>query len=399
MDQLSVLLSEAVKANHAPFLVGALGTSKEVCWAGSAGENAAGVDLNENTVFRIVSMSKAVGATAAVILAGRGRLDWNTPVEEILPEFANLQVLIADKEGLFHLRTPKTKATLRELATHTSGLVYGFWDSNIARYLEKAGLPPIVSGLRASLSCPLAFDPGERWQYGSGVDWLGLAIEAIDGRSIDRFCHDEIFTPLGMVGTHFELQDDMVARLAPAFGRSSDGSFVEAPINVDPPSHPEFYGMGHALYSTVHDYMLFLRMWLNRGQLDGVRILQRESVTHALENHIGNRRLQPLPTALPLAVADLTIFPNTAKSHSLCFARMEEDIPGMRSAGSQFWGGVLNTHFWFDPAHDFAGILMTQLLPFLDAGFMSVFEAFEKLAYTQSTGLGRRSQDSQLKGE
>ena len=212
---------------------------------------------------------------------------------------------------------------------------------------------------------------------------MGLAIEAIDGRSIDRFCHEEIFTPLGMVNTHFELQDNMIARLAPAFGRSFDGNFVEAPINVDPPSHPEFYGMGHALYSTVHDYMRFLRMWLNQGQLDSVRILKPESVSRALDNHIGHLRLQPMPTALPLAVADLTIFPDTAKSHSLCFARMEEDIPGMRSAGSQFWGGVLNTHFWLDPDRHLAGVLMTQLLPFLDTGFMSVFQAFEKLAYTQ----------------
>ncbi len=386
MDQLSVLLSKAVKAKHAPFLIGALGTSKGIHWSGSAGEDIAGVALNEKTVFRIVSMSKAVGATAAVILAERGRLNWNTPVDEILPEFGKLQVLIADTEGRFHLRPPKTRATLRELATHTSGLVYGFWDSNIARYLESAGLPPVVSGLRSSLSCPLAFDPGERWQYGSGVDWLGLAIEAIDGRSIDRFCHEEIFTPLGMVDTYFELQDNMVARLAPAFGRSSDGSFVEAPINVDPPSHPEFYGLGHALYSTVHDYMRFLRMWLNHGQLDGVRILKPKSVSLALENHIGHFRLQPLPTALPLAVADLTIFPEIAKSHSLCFARTEENIPGMRSAGSQFWGGVLNTHFWFDPTHDLAGILMTQLLPFLDADFMSAFATFEQLAYQEITG-------------
>ena len=123
MDQLSVLMSEAVEAKQAPFLIGALGTSNGMYWTGSAGEDVAGIDLNENTVFRIVSMSKAVGSTAAVILAERGRLDWNTPVEEILPEFANLRVLIADKEGLFHLRPPKTKATLRELATHTSGLV------------------------------------------------------------------------------------------------------------------------------------------------------------------------------------------------------------------------------------------------------------------------------------
>lgn len=387
MDQLAVVLSEAVKAKQAPFLVGALGTSKAVCWTGSAGEEVAGLPLNQKTVFRIVSMSKAVGATAAVILAERGKLDWDTPVEEILPEFGNLQVLTSEKDGQYQLRPPRTKATLRELATHTSGLVYGFWDANIARYLESAGLPPVISGLRASLTCPLAFDPGEKWHYGSGVDWLGLAIEAIDGRSIDRFCHEEIFTPLGMVDTHFELEDSIAARLAPVFGRSPEGDLVEAPIKADPPSHPEFYGIGHALYSTAHDYMHFLRMWLNQGQLDGVRILKPESIWYVLENHIGDLRMQPLSTALPIAVEDLTVFPDIAKSHSLCFARTEEDMPGMRSAGSQFWGGVLNTHFWFDPTRDLAGILMTQLVPFLDGRFMSTFAAFEQKAYTQAIGI------------
>ncbi len=124
--------------------------------------------------------------------------------------------------------------------------------------------------------------------------------------------------------------------------------------------------MGHALYSTTFDYMRFLRMWLNRGQLYGVKILSPDSASQFLENHIGDLRLQSLRSALPIAVADLALYPGFPKSHSLGFARMEEDIPGMRSAGSQFWGGVLNTHFWFDPERDFAGILMTQLLPFLD---------------------------------
>src|SRR6266536_2998380 len=259
MNQLPALLSKAVTQRHAPFLVGMLGNSKGVFWTGSAGARVAGIELNERTVFRIVSMTKGVGATAAAILVERRQLDWETPVEAILPAFGKLQVVDYSKDGQCRLRPPKAKATMRQLATHTSGLVYGFWDPDIAHFLEEAGLPPTVSGLRASLQCPLAFDPGERWQYGSGLDWVGLVVEAIDGRRIDRFCRDEIFDPLRMNDTRFELEGDMTDRLVPTCGRSEDGGFSAAPIDVGPPAQPEFYGMGHALYSTASDYVRLLR--------------------------------------------------------------------------------------------------------------------------------------------
>ncbi len=385
MDQLAALLSKAVTQRHAPFLVGMLGDSKGAFWTGSAGANEAGIELNERTVFRIVSMTKGVGATAAGILVDRGKLDWETPVEAILSEFGKLPVLDCNKDGQVHLRPPKSKATMRQLATHTSGLVYGFWDRDITHFLEESGVPPIVSGLRASLQCPLAFDPGQRWQYGSGIDWLGLVVEAIDGRRIDRFCREEIFNPLRMVDTRFELEGDMGNRLVPMCGRSVDGGFSAVPIDVGPPAQPEFYGMGHALYSTASDYMRFLRMWMNQGQLDGVRVLEQHSVEHLLSNQIGDLRLRPLRTALPLATHDLVVEPGFAVSHSLGFARMEESIPGRRSEGSQFWGGVLNTHFWMDTEKDLVGILMTQLLPFLDPHFMRLLFDFERAAYA-STG-------------
>ena len=233
MDHLSTLLSEAITSQRAPFVVGMLATSKGTCWTGASNESIAGVELNGTTVFRIVSMSKAIAAAAAALLAERGKLDWDTPAEQVLPEFGELQVLDSGTDDPLRMRPARTKATLRQLATHTSGLVYSYWDADIARYLHETGLPPVASGLRASLRCPLAFDPGARWHYGSGVDWLGLAVEAIDGRRINRFCQEEIFDPLGMNDTHFELEKDMMGRIPPAFGRTEDGGFSEAPFNVD----------------------------------------------------------------------------------------------------------------------------------------------------------------------
>nr|AEM45135.1 hypothetical protein [uncultured organism] len=380
MAELDRILSDAVKAEHVPFVVGMVGNSGGSTWSGAAGEARAGLPAQADTVFRIFSMTKAVGSTAAMILIDRGKLSADTPVAEILPEFATKQVLDGfNADGSPRVRPPRTQATVRHLATHTSGLVYEFWNTDIPRYMQATGLPSILSGLRTGLDYPLLFDPGTRWDYGIGIDWLGQVVEKVDGRTIDRFCREEILEPLGMKDTRFEADPDIAPRLAGVRIRGEDGHFAD--FELAPPAKPAFYGMGHTLYSTAPDYMRFLRMYLNRGQLDGRRILSEAGLAAMLANQIGNTPIPLLKTAVPPVTADAEFFPGRRKSHSLAFQRIEEDVPGMRSAGSQFWAGVCNTHFWFDPAKDVAGIIMTQTLPFAEPRFMGVYEAFEKGAY------------------
>jgi CubicO group peptidase (beta-lactamase class C family) len=140
--------------------------------------------------------------------------------------------------------------------------------------------------------------------------------------------------------------------------------------------------MGHALYSTVADYLRFLRMWLGGGALEGVRILRTETTADFLSNHIADLHLPAYTTIVPSAARDLAVLPDIEKSHSLGFVRTEAPVPDRRAEGSQFWGGLLNTHFWFDTQQDVAGVLMTQLLPFMDSRFMAVFESFERTVYS-----------------
>jgi CubicO group peptidase (beta-lactamase class C family) len=118
--------------------------------------------------------------------------------------------------------------------------------------LAKTGHPTILSGLKMAMFYPMMTDPGTRWGYGPGIDWLGLMVEKIDGRRIDQFCREEIFEPLGMADTAFEVSDAMAKRLAAVKIRGEDGTF--GPFEIAPPSKPEVYGMGHALYSTAPDY-------------------------------------------------------------------------------------------------------------------------------------------------
>ena len=380
MAELDRILADAVAAEHVPFAVGMVGNAAGVIWSGAAGDARSGTPAQRDTVCRIFSMTKAVGSTAAMILIDRGKLSADTPVAQILPEFAQRQVLDGfNADGSPRLRAPRTQATVRHLATHTSGLVYEFWNADMPRYMQATGLTSILSGSRSSLNYPLLFDPGTRWDYGIGIDWLGQVVEKVDGRTIDRFCREEIFEPLAMKDTRFEADLDIEPRLASVRMRGEDGHFSD--FALAPPAKPEFYGMGHTLYSTAPDYMQFLRMVLNKGQLDGRRLLSEAGLQSMLANQIGNTPIPLLKTAVPAVTADAEFFPGRKKSHSLAFQRIEEDVPGMRSAGSQFWAGVCNTHFWFDPKKDVAGILMTQTLPFVEPRFVGVYEAFERGVY------------------
>ena len=380
MAELDRILADAVAAEHVPFIVGMAGNSGGVLWSGAAGEARSGVPAKTDTAFRIFSMTKAVGSTAAMILMDRGKLSADTPVAQILPEFAQRQVLEGfNADGSPRMRPPRTQATVRHLATHTSGLVYEFWNTDVPRYMQATGLTSILSGSRSSLNYPLMFDPGTRWDYGIGIDWLGPVVEKVDGRTIDRFCREEIFEPLAMKDTRFEADADIQPRLASVRMRGEDGHFSD--FALAPPANPDFYGMGHTLYSTAPDYMRFLRMYLNKGQLDGRRILSEAGLQSMLANQIGNIPIPLLKTAVPAVTADAEFFPGRKKSQNLAFQRIEEDVPGMRSAGSQFWAGVCNTHFWFDPKKDVAGIIMTQTLPFAEPRFMGVYEAFERGVY------------------
>ncbi len=380
MTELDKVIADAVAQQDAPFLVAMVGHRDGAVWSGTAGQRSPGQPASLDTVFRIFSMTKAVGSMAAMILMDRGKLSADATVESIVPEFAQLQLLDGfDASGAPILRAPKVKATVRHLATHTSGLCYEFWNAAMARYMQASGVPPILSGLTSAMNYPLQFEPGTQWGYGIGIDWLGRVVEAVDGRRVDQFCREEIFEPLGMTDTAFEVLPHMASRLASVSLRGEDGKFAD--FALAPPSKPEFYGMGHALYSTAPDYLRFLRMVMGHGALDGKRIISVAGLAHMLANQMGSVPVNSLQSTAPPLSADLDLFPGRKKSHSMAFMRFDEDTPGMRHAGSQGWAGVLNSHYWFDPTANVIGLLMTQSLPFIEPRFASTYEKFERAVY------------------
>ncbi|WP_298435856.1 serine hydrolase [uncultured Jannaschia sp.] len=375
--QLDQIAGTAVANGDVPFAVIMLGDRDGITAKAVAGDAAPGRPATEDTAFRIFSMTKLVGSLAAMILIDRGQLSMDAEVAGIVPDWDRLQVLDGWDGDAPRLRAPKTAATVRHLATHRSGLEYEFWNADMARYLEATGHPSILAGTRAAMDYPLMFDPGARWGYGPSIDWLGLVVEAVDGRRIDAFCREEIFGPLGMSATAFE-PDGMEDRLAEVRIRGEDGTL--GPFELAPPPAPEVYGMGHCLYSTAPDYMRLLRMLLGGGALDGTRLLSEGAVDALYADQMEGRKFERMVTVAPPITDDVDPYPGAA-GHGFAGLRNDADIDGRRRAGTLTWAGVLNTHWWADRTANVCGVVMTQTLPFVDPRFLKLYDAVEEAAY------------------
>tara|TARA_R110000751_G_scaffold30188_7_gene77448 strand:- start:899 stop:1603 length:705 start_codon:yes stop_codon:yes gene_type:complete len=228
---------------------------------------------------------------------------------------------------------------------------------------------------------PFLREPGEAWEYSVAIDWVGLAVETISGRPIREFLADEILGPLAMTSTDVAPTEAMRPRLVANHRPDEDGRLQAAPGIGD--YSDGFYSMGGCMSGTAPDYARFARMILRDGELDGVRVFSPETVRKISANAIGDLRVRDLPSALPTLTAPLEIFPGVEKTHTPVFMRVEQDLPGMRRAGTLFWAGLFNTHYWIDPASGLAAVLMMQQSPFLSPPARAAFESFERAVYRE----------------
>ena len=329
-----------------------------------------------DTVFWIASMTKAITAAAGMQMVEQGKLSLDAPAAEIVPELANKQVLEGfAPDGTPILRPARGKITLRHLMTHTAGFGYNTWNPLLARYYTDNNLPAAGLGKLSSLNAPLIFDPGTRWQYGINIDWIGRMVEAVSGKDLNTYMQDHIFTPLGMPDSGFRLKPGIKERLVTRHQRHPDGTLT--PMEYMTNQNPEFWPGGGGLYSTVPDYMRFLRALLAGGTLDGNRILRPETVAMMGQNQMGDIRVEMLHTQLPAMSNDAELFPGVPKGWGLSFLINLEKTQTGRSANSLAWAGLANTYQWLDPTRGTAGVLMTQILPFADPVVLSLLDGFE----------------------
>ena len=377
------LLRNATADGAVPGVVAGATDRNGNLYLGGFGERVlgSGEEMTPDTVGWIASMTKALTGAAAMQLVEQGQLQLDTPAAEVVPALREVRVLEGfEQDGAPRTRAPKRDMTLRHLLTHTAGFSYETWNASILAYQAATGTPGIISCRNAALATPLLFDPGERWEYGISIDWIGKMIEAVSGQRLGAYLRDHLILPLGMHDTAFRITDAMRARLAKIHQRVKDGSLIPQ-MDLELPQDPEVELGGAGLYGTVGDYLHFIHMMLNEGRVNGEQILAPETVATMSRNQMGTSRVVPLRTVIPPFSNDAEFFPEMPKTWGLSFMINTEDVPTGRSAGSLAWAGLANSYFWIDPAKGVGGAYLTQVLPFADEKSLPLYLAFESAVY------------------
>jgi methyl acetate hydrolase len=267
------------------------------------------------------------------------------------------------------------------LMLHTAGLGYDFFNNNYLRLAQEHDQPSVITCSKASLMTPLLFDPGDKWEYGSNIDWCGQVVESIRGKRLGEVMTERIFTPLGMEDIAFSPTPAMRARLAAIHQREADGSLTPLP-DLQLPPDPEVHMGGHGLYASIGEYMKFIRMWLNDGAGPGGRVLKKETVEAAVRNGLQvHQAVTMLPGVIPTLSHDAEFFPGLKKSWCYTFMVNDEDAPTGRPAGAIGWAGLANTFYWIDRKNGFGGYWATQILPFGDPTSFGGYLDLETAAY------------------
>jgi methyl acetate hydrolase len=380
--QMDSMLRQAVDAREVPGVVAMAATEKGLLYEGVFGTRDLdkGPAMTLDTVFRIASMTKAVTCVAAMQLVEKGKLKLEDPVPNIDPAVGSPQVLEGfDAGGAPKLRPAKRPITLRHLLTHTAGFSYEIWNANTVRYVKVTGTPSFSTLKLAALRLPLAFDPGDRWEYGISIDWVGRIVEHISGQPLDGYFRDQIFGPLNMTDTGYVTSDEQRARLPSVHQRQADGTLAPQPLET--PFTPEFRPGGGGLYSTGRDYLAFLQMLLNGGSWGGTRLLRTDTVALMAKNHIGEIPAGVMKTEVPARSNDVDFFPGAQIRWGLAYMLNTQSGPNGRSAGTVSWGGIFNTYYWLDHSKRVTGLIMTQILPFADPRALKLYGQFERGVY------------------
>lgn len=321
-----------------------------------------GAPMDEQTIFRIASQTKAIVSTGILMLQEEGHLLTYEPVGKYIPAFNETTVAVAKDGGGYDIVKANRPITIRDLLTHTAGIGYGYGPAkDIWAKAEIQGWyfahqdEPILATVERMAKLPFDAQPGERFVYGYNTDILGALIEVISGMPLDEFLQKKILDPLGMKDTHFYLPKEKSDRLATVYSSTENG--IKKADSVNPMQNQGAYvegprksfSGGAGLLSTAEDYAKFLQMMLNQGTYNGQRIISRKTVELMTTNH------------LPKGVT----FWDQGSGFGLGFSVLED--LGMRGAlgteGEFSWGGAYHSSYWVDPAEELVVVYFTQLIP------------------------------------
>lgn len=329
--------------------------------------------LRRDDIFRIASQSKAITSLAAMMLWEEGKFQLDEPIATYLPEFEKPVVLdtFNPRDSTYTTKPAKRKTTVRQLFTHTSGIDYADIGSDEMKAIyAKAGVTAIgregdvlAERVRVLAGLPLKTEPGERFIYSLSVDVLGRLVEVWSGMPLDQFVRTRILTPLDMRDSGFELPGDRRGRLVTL--HSEQDGVLSSMKESQGGMHPDFparrmtyFAGGAGMSGTTADYARFLQLFMNGGELDGVRLLSRKTVELMLTNQI----------------------PRLSPAFGLGFAleTPDNDYRNVISDGSFYWSGAFNTFYWADPKEKLIGLIYSNVL----GSTANIGERFRVLVYS-----------------
>jgi methyl acetate hydrolase len=371
------------RAGGAPGVVAMATDANENFYEGAAGvrDLGTGEAMTTDTVMAIFSTTKAIVGTAVMQCVEEGLVDLHAPAKTHVPDIAEIEVLVGfDGDGQPITRAPKSDITVSQLLLHTAGFGYEFFSTDDLAYRTAKGIPTVVSCTYDSVRTVLLHDPGERWTYGPNIDWAGKVVEAVRGQRLGDVLAERVFGPLDMTDIAFTMTESMQARRATIHDRAQDGKLTPLP-DLTLPQPPEMDMGGHGLYSTVGEYMKFLRMFLNDGNGPNGRVLKPETVDFMSANALGDLKSGGWTTSIPSLSNSGEFFPGLSKSWGYTFQINDDTTPSGRPAGSLMWAGLANLFYWIDRQNGIGGFWGSQILPFQDASSYPGFVDFESAVY------------------
>ncbi len=364
LARIDAMLQKSIRDGEVPGIVALIAKNGKIVFHHAYGmaDNPSGKPMKKDAIFRIASQTKAITATAVMMLWEEGRFQLDDPISKFIPEFAEAQLLDAfnESDSSYTTKAAEKEITIRHLLTHTSGLGYGVIDGDekFKKIYHKAGITDLFTtqeirigeSVKKLAKLPLHHEPGAEFTYSEGLDVLGYFIEVISGVPFDKFLKTRIFDPLGMKDTWFYLPEEKSERLV-SIQQKTGGEWTKYPATFYDPDYPvkgarTFFSGGAGLSSTAQDYAAFLQMYLNNGTYNGVRLLSPTTVQSIMSNQLG------------------MIWADEPRDYGLAFGVVNEKGQGMGGQGSQGtfdWGGYFNTQYFAAPEEQIIGLLFKQV--------------------------------------
>lgn len=379
----SILANTVSRAGGAPGVVAIATNKTSNFYEGAAGVRELGQSpaMTTDSVMLLASCTKAVTGVALMQLVEQGQVSLNDAARKYVPEIADIEVLQGfDANGEAQTRPPKSDITVDQLMLHTSGMCYDFFSEDLLRYRTAHDIPSILGCTFDSVKDVLLHDPGERWTYGCGTDWVGKIVENLTDKRLGEVLSEHVFAPLDMHDTAFNMTESMRERLVTMHMRNAQGELSAHP-EVVLPQPPDMDMGGHGLYATLGDYAKFIRMILNDGDGPNGRVLKPETIARMSKNGLGELKSGAWVSSNAQLANDGDFFPGLSKSWAYTFQVNDEPAPTGRPAGQLSWAGLANTYYWIDRQNGIGGIWSSQILPFQDVGSYPGSVEFETAVY------------------